>query len=318
MHASERTLSPMIEAYLKSIPPVPGPGELPISELRKRFSERQKIMNAKAPAYPLTIQDESVPTPDGEVPIRIYRPLTEGRRPSVNERCRTLVFFHGGGFVFGDLDSLEWHCREIASFADCMVISVDYPLAPEHPFPAAPHSLYASTNWIYGHLERWKGDPDHFFIAGSSSGANLAAVVCMMIRDQGGAKVAGQVLLCPMVDANFETLSYRENAAGYGIARAQCIWFLSQYAPDSKNYSNPLLAPLRASHFQDLPPALVVTAEFDPLRDEGRAFAKKLQEAGVAYQDLFYRGMTHGFSTLPLELPEKEDVLNKMKDFIQR
>jgi acetyl esterase len=247
-------------------------------------------------------------TTQGPIPIRIYL-------PQVKDNCPIFVFFHGGGFVFGDLDTLECHCREIAYYSNCIVISVDYPLAPEQPFPNAPEAAYAATNWIYDHLSEWKGDENSLFIGGSSSGATLAAVVSIMIRDRGGPKLSGQVLLCPMTDADFNTPSYHENAVGYNLTREHCMWFLSKYSPDLKQRNNPLFAPLRSPNFKDLPSALIVTAEFDPLRDEGRSFAKKLQESGVACHDLCYQGMIHGFSTLPLELPEKFDVLNKINTF---
>lgn len=257
----------------------------------------------------MTIQNEVAETSRGPIPIRVYHPQVETLYP-------TLVFFHGGGFVFGDLDTLECHCREIAYNANCILISVDYPLAPEHPFPNAPEAAYAATNWIYNHLREWNGDEKRFFIGGSSSGATLAAVVSIMIRDRGDLKLGGQILLCPMTDSDFNTPSYHENGVGYNLTREHCMWFLSKYSSDLSERNNPLFAPLRATNFKDLPPALIVTAEFDPLRDEGRSFAKKLEESGVTCHDLCYPGMIHGFSTLPIELPEKFDVLNRINKFI--
>ncbi len=304
------TLSPIIENFLKQSPPIPCFESLSIQELRNRFDERQKCFNENLPTCDLLIEDEQINDFERVIPIRIYRSQTEGLSP-------ILIFFHGGGFVFGNLDTLECYCREIASFTKCTVISVDYPLAPEHPFPTAPEAMYAAINWIYRHLNEWQGDPKNFFIGGSSSGATLSAVVSIMARDREGPKIRGQILLCPMTDVDFNTPSYHENAVGYNLTREHCILFLSKYCPDVALRDNPFVAPLRALDFNNLPPTLIVTAEFDPLRDEGRAYAKKLQGAGVKCYDLYYKGMIHGFPTLPLELPEKKDVLNKIKKFIE-
>lgn len=300
-------LSPLIETYLKQSQPLVISDNLSIQDLRNQFNERQRNFNCSAPTYNLAIREETAATPQGEIPLRIYRPKT-------SDVLSALVFFHGGGFVFGNLDTLESYCREISHFANCIVISVDYPLAPEHPFPAALDAAYAALKWIEKRLETWHGE--QIFIGGSSSGATLAAVTAMMIRDQGGPKICGQILLCPLTDANFDTESYRQCGLGYNLTREHCRWFLSKYAPDSTYLKNPRLVPLQESNFKDLPPALIVTAEFDPLRDDGLGFAQKLKAAGVPCKDLCYKGMIHGFSTLPLDLPEKKDVLNQIHQFV--
>ena len=303
------TLSPILETFLKQKAPLPCSNNVPVAELRQQFNERQKSFNQSLPEYNLSIENGVAKTAEGDIPLRIYRPEGEALLPA-------LVFMHGGGFVFGDLDTLEGYCREIAHRAHCIVLSVDYPLAPEHPFPAAPQSCYAATCWIQEHLSQWGGDPQRLFIGGSSAGATLAASVCQMIRDQGGPEIAGQILLCPMMDANFETRSYQENSKGYGLTREQCRWFLARYAAKPSDYVNPLMLPLRASSFNALPRALMVTAEFDPVRDDGRAYAQKLKQAGIACEDLCYKGMIHGFYILTVDLPEKEEVLNQMRLFL--
>lgn len=303
------TLSPIIENFLKKSPPIPCFEGVPLPELRNRFDERQKKINENLPTHNLTIQDQQVQTSRRLIPIRIYQSQAEGLSP-------VLIFFHGGGFVFGNLDTLEGFCREIAYFTKCTVISADYPLAPENPFPEAPESAYEVTNWIYNHLSIWKGDRNRVYIGGSSSGATLAAVVCMMLRDRGGPKLNGQILLCPLTDMNFDTPSYHENASGYNLTREHCLWFVSKYLTNDSQRKDPRAALLQATNFKDLPSALVITAEFDPLRDEGREYAKKLQESGVKCEDLYYKGMVHGFPTLPLQMPEKVDVLEKIKEFL--
>jgi acetyl esterase len=301
-------LSPVIVKFLSECPPLRF-GNIPIQEARAKYSENHKAVNAAAPTYGLTILNTEAPTSYGNMPIRLYF-------PQKYNQCPTLMYFHGGGFVFGDLDSLEISCRELAHVAQCVVISVDYPLAPEHPFPAAPEACYESAIWIAEHLRDWKLNPDRLFISGSSAGATLTAAVTQMILDRGGPSLQGQILLFPMTDADFTTPSYRDYAAGPIITREQCMYFLSTYCPDPSKLQNPLVCPLYAASLAQLPRALVMTAECDPLRDSGRAYAKKLTDAGVECDDLCYEGMVHDFWTLPIDFPEKRDVFNRIKQFV--
>jgi acetyl esterase len=210
------------------------------------------------------------------------------------------------------------HCRELAHFAQTKVISADYPLAPEHKFPAAPEACYEVTAWIARFMGEWKWDLDRLYIGGASAGATLSAVVAQMIRDRGGPKLRGQILICPSTDSNFDTPSYLENATGTNLTREKCMLFVSMYCPDSTQDHNPLACPLHAKSFANLPPAMVVTAECDPLRDDGRAYARKLQEAHIPCDDLCYEGMMHCFSTFPIDFPEKWDVINKIRDFVHK
>lgn len=296
-----------IEAFLKRNTPISTSSALSISEQRALFNQRQQALNAHLPERPLTIENRRLSLAVGEVAIRHYKPTDAP--PSA-----TLLFFHGGGFVYGDLETLEPFLQELASFTKAHIISVDYPLAPEQPFPAAPNALYAATTCLYDQLD----SPDRFYIGGSSAGATLAAVIALMCGEKNGPKIAGQVLLCPMTDTKFDTLSYNENATGYNLTREQCRWFLSQYVQDPKELTNPLVAPLRAKDFTKYPPALIVTAQFDPVRDDGSAFAQKLTESGVYCQHHCYEGMIHGFFTLPLPLQEKESVFGSIKAFLAK
>lgn len=298
-------LSPIIESYLKQSPLLPNLADVSIPELREQFNARQKKLNANIPVDGLEVQDSSA----SNSLIRIYRNPSQDLQP-------VLIFFHGGGFVFGNLDTLENHCREIALSANCIVISVDYPLAPENPFPTALETLYNSTKYIFQNINNWRGDPTRIFIGGSSSGATLAAALAIMIRDRGGTKLQGQILLCPLTNDDYNTESYLANASGYNLTREQCIWFLSQYLPEKTQRENPYALPLKCKNFQGLPPAMIVTAEFDPLCDDGKAYGKKLQEAKIECKYLCFPGMIHGFSTLPLELPEKAEVLEALRIFI--
>src|SRR5213078_1916119 len=177
----------------------------------------------------------------------------------------------------------------------CLVVSVDYRLAPEHRFPAAPEDCYAATRWLAEHAGSLGGDKGRIAVGGDSAGGNLAAVVALMARDRGGPKLAFQLLVYPATDTDFETRSYRENSEGYFLTRADMVWFWNHYAPRDEDRRNPYAAPLRAASLRGLPPALVITAEFDPLRDEGEAYGARLRDAGNQVLVKRYPGMIHGF-----------------------
>lgn len=244
------------------------------------------------------IESFKVDTPEGPVPIRLYTPFlrTEDldRAPATNGRPVAL-FFHGGGWVMGSIETHDNICRRMANEAKCIVISVEYRLAPEHKYPAALNDCFATTCWACERFGEFGGDPDRIIVTGDSAGANLAAAVCLRARDEGGPRIAGQVLVYPIVDYNDQTPSYRENADGYMLTRDTMKWFWQHYLPDGDDGSHPYLSPLRAQDLAGLPPALVVTCEFDPLRDEGRAYADRLTQAGVLTTHIAEMGMIHGY-----------------------
>lgn len=306
-----KPLSPVMIKFLQERPSLSSLGTVSIQQSREERYKIVKARNEAAPTYDLVIQDLVAPSSYGPIPLRRYLPPN-------HERCPTLLYFHGGGFTFGGLDSSEVHCRELAHFAQTKVISADYPLAPEHTFPAAPEACYEVTSWVARCMGEWKWDLDRLYIGGASAGATLSAVVAQMIRDRGGPKLRGQILICPSTDSNFDTPSYLENATGTNLTREKCMLFVSMYCPDSTQDHNPLACPLHAKSFANLPPAMVVTAECDPLRDDGRAYARKLQEAHIPCDDLCYEGMMHCFSTFPIDFPEKWDVINKIRDFVHK
>lgn len=248
----------------------------------------------KLPSEPLAVAavvDRRLPGPAGEIPVRIYTP--EGRAP-----FPVLAFFHGGGFVIGSLDSHDGVCRELCLESGCLVVSVDYRLAPEHPFPAAPEDCYAATCWLAEHAAQLGGDATRIAVGGDSAGGNLAAVVALMARERGGPNLRHQLLVYPVTDHSFETPSYRDNAEGYMLTRDMMRWFWGHYLGDAAEGLDPLASPLRAKSLEGLPPATVITAEFDPLRDEGEAFAERLMAAGVRTQLTRYDGVFHGFFSM--------------------
>jgi acetyl esterase len=224
----------------------------------------------------------------GAVPIRIYRP--SARRP-----LPTLVYFHGGGWVIGSVEVYDGTVRDLANASGCMVVSVEYRLAPEHKFPAAADDAYAATRWVAEHADEIGADPARLAVGGDSAGGNLAAAVALMARDRGGPALAYQLLIYPVTDHAFETPSYHENAQGYGLTRAQMIWFSGHYLRTPADADDPLASPLRATSLRGLPPALVVTAGYDPLRDEAERYAERLAADGVAVRVERYPGLIHGF-----------------------
>jgi len=256
-------------------------------ELRTLYAEQSQL---PFPAEPVAdVAEREIPGPAGPVPVRIYTPEGEEPRPAV-------VFFHGGGWVIGNLDTHDGTARKLANAAGAVVVSVDYRLAPEHPYPAAAEDCYAATRWVAEHGAAELGvAPGRLAVAGDSAGGNLAAVVSLMARDRGGPALAFQLLVYPVTDPDFERASYRENAEGYLLTRDVMEWFWDQYVPEAERRHDPYAAPLRAPDLSGLPPALVVTAEYDPLRDEGEAYARRLEEAGVRVRCRRYPGMIHGF-----------------------
>ena len=260
-----------------------------------REALRDLLVSDDPPDDDLTVRDLSIPGPDGpEMPldVRAYAPPGDGDRP-------VLVYFHGGGWVRGDLDTHDGLCRLLAEAADCVVVSVDYRRAPEHPFPAPVRDAYAATAWAAEHAGVVGGDPDRIAVGGDSAGGNLAAAVTLLARERAGPAIDHQVLLYPVTDYDLDTDSYRANAEGYLLSRASMRWYWDRYLDDELDGANPYASPLRAPDCSGLPSATVVTAGYDPLRDEGAAYADRLREAGVEVTHADYPGMVHVFASFP-------------------
>jgi acetyl esterase len=276
-----------------------------IEELDAGFPPVQHMTGAEArtligsrflpPAQPEPIDevtDRSVDGPHGPISVRVYRPDAAGRLPIV-------VYAHGGGFVFCDLDSHDGLCRNIANLVPAVVVSVGYRLAPEHPWPAAADDVYAVTRWSADNAATLGGDAGRLVVGGDSAGGNLAAVTAIMARDRGGPVLSGQLLLYPMIAADFDTESYRLFGRGYYNPKPALQWYWDCYVPTAGDRTHPYAAPLHAE-LSGLPPAVVVIAGHDPLRDEGLAFGAALQAAGVPTVQLRYEGGIHGFMTMPM------------------
>jgi len=250
-----------------------------------------------------SVENRTIPGPAGAIPVRVYTPAGHGPRP-------ILVYFHGGGWVLGSLDTHDGTSRSLATGAGCIVVSVDYRLAPEHKFPAAAEDAYAATRWVAEHAASLGGDPARIAVGGDSAGGNLTAVVSLMARDRGGPPLAFQLLIYPVTAAPSENASYRDNATGYFLTAAAMHWFWGHYTHGGADDANPYAAPLRASDLTRLPPAFVITAEYDPLRDEGEAYAKRLRDAGVAVQSKRYPGIIHGFFGMGAVIPEAQAAVD--------
>jgi acetyl esterase len=228
---------------------------------------------------------------DGAIPLRVYRPA--GVPDSA--RLPAYVYFHGGGWVIGDLETHDVVCRQITAEAGVSVVSVDYRLAPEHKFPAAADDAWAATRWTVAHAAELGIDGERLAVGGDSAGGNLAAVVALLARDAGAPAIALQVLLYPVTDVAAESPSYQDFADGYMLTRDGMRWFIAHYLSKREEAADWRASPLRAPSLAGLPPALIVTAGFDPLRDEGEAYATRLREAGVRVDAVCYGGMVHGF-----------------------
>jgi acetyl esterase len=237
------------------------------------------------------VENRTIPGPGGELPVRIYTPDAPGPLPLV-------LFFHGGGFVLCDLDSHDALARMLCNGAGAVVVSVDYRLAPEAKFPAAPEDCYAATAWATENAASIGADGSRVAVAGDSAGGNLAAVVAQMAKQRGGPALCHQALFYPVTANDFTTGSYESNAEGYFLTQDMMRWFWHHYLENEDDARNPNASPLLAEDLSGLPPATVVTAEFDPLRDEGEAYARRLDEAGVPTQLVRYDGVIHGFVSM--------------------
>ncbi|MEM7434800.1 MAG: alpha/beta hydrolase [Myxococcota bacterium] len=267
--------------YALGVPPI---DTMSPAEWRRRYAE----LKHGTVSLPVRSEDRVIPGPDGPLAIRIYRPADQ-------EGSGALVYFHGGGWVVGSVASHDERCQRLCHGARCVVVSVDYRLAPEDPYPAAVEDCYAATMWVTQHAAALGVDPSRIAVGGDSAGGNLAAVVALKARDRNEGSLCLQVLVYPAVDRNFDRPSCVDNAEGYMFTTADMRWYVEQYASDPAVHGDPYFAPLRADSLEGLPAALVITAEFDPLRDEGNEYAARLVEAGVETRHICYEGAVHGF-----------------------
>jgi acetyl esterase len=278
-----------------------------LAEIRRTLDETSRLGPRPDVAV---VKDLEVPGPAGTIPVRIYRPSERADHP-------VLVYLHGGGWAICSLETHDVTCRQLANGADCVVVSVDYRLAPEHRFPAAPEDCYAALSWTARNAASLGGDPRRLAIGGDSAGGNLTAAVSLMARDRKGPRLCHQLLIYPVTDHAFDTDSYRENADAPILTREIMQGFWGYYLAREEDGRHPYASPLRAEDVSGLPPAHLITAEYDPLRDEGEAFARRLAETGVPVVQRRYEGMVHGFLAfgdfIDLAREAMEDVTRELR-----
>ena len=284
-------LDPQAQAFVDQLAAA---RELKFSEMSppelRRLMESLDAATPPGPDLP-SVEDITIPVMDGPITARVYRPTTEGPLP-------VLVWYHGGGWVIGSVAGSDATCRHLAQRSGCAVVSVEYRLAPEHPYPAAPRDCYDALRWVVDHADELGVDPTRVAVGGDSAGGNLSAVVTLVAADRGGPDIRFQLLVYPATDLLRSYPSHQENGEGYLLDNDAMDWFLGHYLSGTEgDPKDKLVSPLYADEDElaQLPPALVITAEYDPLRDEGEAYAKRLEQAGVPARTIQVPGQIHGF-----------------------
>ncbi|MBW1943980.1 MAG: alpha/beta hydrolase [Deltaproteobacteria bacterium] len=281
---------PQIENLLRKMQEAGAPPTHTLSPVEARELRNPVTIEWGGPSIDFPgVSNRDIPGPAGDIPIRIYRPKGDGPFPA-------LVYFHGGGWVIGNLDTHDNVCKDLAKKTICTVVSVDYRLSPEHKFPTAAEDAYAATRWVTENGPQIGVDPARIAVGGDSAGGNLATVVCLMARERGGPALVYQVLIYPVTDlSSADRKSYRDHGEGYILTTESMAYFRSHYIGQEEDTLHPHASPLLASDLKGLPPALILAAEIDILKDEGSEYAKRLQEAGIPTKYLCIDGMIHAF-----------------------
>ncbi|MBM7656439.1 alpha/beta hydrolase [Neobacillus cucumis] len=302
-------LIPQAKAYLEAFYQMPLLQTLKAQEVRDLFAMIPPVEVELAPLA--KVEDRLIPVSDGaEIKVRIYTPEGEGPFP-------LFVYYHGGGWVIGDLETADASCRMIANRTERVVVSVDYRLAPEYKFPIPVQDSYDALKWVSENAASLNANASDIVVGGDSAGGNISAVVSMIARDQNGPNISAQVLIYPVTDLAYDSRSYKEFAEGYGLDRDLMIWFGDYYIQNQFDTKNIYAAPLLANNLKNLPPAFVVTAECDVLRDEGIAYANRLKDAGVQVQAFTEPGVIHGYFTNMAVFPEQiKSNISKIAQFI--
>ncbi len=285
------SLHPQIQAVLDTAAASgqPAPADMPVAEGRLAFIERAASANLPK-AEIAEVVDRTIYAPGGSIPIRLFRPSG-----AAETGLPVVVFFHGGGWRLGNLDTHDPQCRALAEGAGCLVVAVDYRLAPEHRFPAAVDDAWAVVQWVGANAVSIGADPARIAVAGDSAGGTLATVVAQLAREAGGPPLARQIMVYPVLDARTDTASYARYAEGFNLTRAAMVQIFELYLEKPEDAADLRASPLRAADLSGLPPALIIAASHDPLVDEGVAYAKQLRDAGVAVDYHAFEGYVHGF-----------------------
>ena len=304
-------LHPQCKAFLDMLAAAGGPGlhELSLDEARK---VPYQMIELGGPEEPVAQVEARLLPGSVQIPVRVYR-------PSVAQDLPVLMYFHGGGFVICNLDKHDRTCRMLANASGCVVVSVDYRLAPEHRFPAAAEDAYSATRYVAEHAGEFGIDPSRIAVGGDSAGGNLATVVAMMARDRGGPVLKFQLLIYPVTDfTEHVTQSERDYGHGHFLDEELVDWFADQYFATEADRHSPYGSPLKASDVRGLPPAMIITGECDPLRDQGEAYADKLRSAGVAVVLKRYDGMIHPFVSLAAIVDAGREAINESASAVRQ
>lgn len=306
-------LDPNLRAVLEAVRAQNLPPLESYSPQEARQVALENSARVQLPPEPVaSVRDLLIPGPGGDIPIRIYQPAGVAPQPA-------LVYFHGGGWVLCNLATHDTICRAIANRSGAFVVSVDYRVAPEHKYPAAVDDCYAAALWVAANAPSLGVDVGRIAVGGDSAGGNLAAVVCIRSRDEAGPRFAAQILVYPVADlSNLDTASYREFAEGHSLTRSLMAWFRNHYLADTSQATDPGASPLLTPDLGGLPPALILTAECDPLRDEGEAFATRLQQAGVAVKLTRYPGMIHPFFSWTALVPQAMEAIREVAEAVRK
>jgi acetyl esterase len=307
-----RTMDPKAQIVGEFVKSIRKPGYYPpLPELRQQLRTMVTLMDEPAPALP-RVEDVRIPGPAGEIPVRVYGPRVGGAP------LPTVAYFHGGGWVQGDLETHHGLCARLAKHAGALVVAVDYRLAPEHKFPAAVEDCLAAYRWLRAHGRDLGGDPARVAVAGDSAGGNLSAVISQLTASGATPVPTCQVLIYPAVDFSFETDSHRDLADGHVIPRDRVLWYGEQYLRDDKDKADLRASPLRAPSLAGQPPTLIVTGGFDPLRDEGKAYGDRLREVGVDVVYREYPGQIHAFVSLTKAIPQGMTATLEIAEYLRR
>ncbi|MGG4489268.1 alpha/beta hydrolase [Metabacillus idriensis] len=286
-----------------------------LSALQSRyFYKEARTFFQRLEMNDLMIYNEKIQSADFLIPVRIYQPQS-------SELLPVLIFMHGGGWVFGDLDSADSMCRYFAKNANCLIVSVGYRLAPEHPFPAALMDVLAVSEWVPQNISKWNGNSDQLAIGGESSGANLAAAAANWLCDQGKQTFNMQFLITPVLNHHFDTESYLSGYS-FNLTKEKMEWFWNHYLSKQEHGKNPYASPLLLINAEHVPPAMIVTVEYDPLRDEGRQYAEKLPDAGVSVTYLHYEQLVHSFPNMIGQVNRADlamiDLTSQLKNLLRK
>ncbi|MFN9773727.1 MAG: alpha/beta hydrolase [Burkholderiales bacterium] len=304
-HPQARALLDLIE---KS--GIPATHTLTPAEARRFYRERRAFTQPDAPALPV-VRDLQADGPAGPIPLRLYRPVAEGTLP-------VLVYYHGGGWVIGDLDTHDVLCRQLALQAGCAVVAVDYRMGPEHRFPAAVDDCVAATRWVRTNAASLGVDASRLAVGGDSAGGNLAAVVALVARDAGNLPIAFQLLIYPATDQRRVAPSHTTNAQGYLLTADSMRYYHDHYIDDPKHDLDWRASPLLAPSLAKLPPAFVLVAGYDPLRDEGVQYAQKMTEDGSRATLVSFERQIHGFVPMGRALEEANEAVAMCADALRR